>query len=177
MKARALAALAAVLLGCSSAEARLLLRQDEALRLAFPDAKPERRTAYLSEPQAKEAERLGRVRVESRVWTYYVGVSSGGERTYAYFETHTVRTMPETFMAVLDGAGRVRFVELLAFHEPDDYRAPGRWLRQLDGRRLDDQLLVRRGIRNITGASLTAQALTEGVRRILAVHAILHPLK
>lgn len=156
------------------ADARVLLRQDEALRLAFPDAKPERRTAFLSEEQAKEAQRLGRVRVESRVWTYYVARSSSGTETYAYFETHTVRTMPETFMAVLDGAGTLRFVELLAFHEPDDYRPPARWLAQFDGKRLGAELLVRRGIRNIAGASLTSQALTDGVRRILAVHEVLH---
>ena len=160
-----------------AAQARVLLRSDEALRIAFGDVRPERRSATLTAEQRKAAEKLARARIERRDWTYYVATSSAGETTYAYFDTHTVRTMPETFMAVLDGAGRVRFVELLAFHEPDDYRPPGRWLRQFDGRPLDDELLVRRGIRNITGASLTSRALTDGVRRILAVHAVLHGAK
>lgn len=161
----------------SPAGARVLLRQEGALRLAFPDAQPERRTAYLTQEQVERAQDLGRVRVESRVWIYYVARSSAQETTYAYFETHTVRTMPETFMAVLDGAGELRFVELLAFHEPDDYLPSARWLRQFDGRALGGGLMVRRGIRNIAGASLTSQSLTDGVRRILAVHAILHGAK
>jgi len=86
-----------------------------------------------------------------------------------------VRTMPETFMAVLEPSGALRFVELLAFLEPEDYLPRPRWLGQFRGKVLDDELLVRRGIRNITGASLTSQALTDGVRRVLAVHSVLHP--
>ena len=156
-----------------AAQARVLLKQEEALRIAFGEARPERRMATLTEEQRQAAEKLAQARVQQREWTYYVAVSSAGETTYAYFETHVVRTMPETFMAVLDGTGKLRFVELLAFHEPEDYRPPKRWLRRFDGRPLDDDLLVRRGIRNITGASLTSRALTDGVRRILAVHAVL----
>ncbi|MBI4424468.1 MAG: FMN-binding protein [Elusimicrobia bacterium] len=172
MRAAALALAAGAF--APAAQARVLLKQDEALRLAFPGAAPERRTAYLSEEQRKAAERLANARIESRVWTYYVGASSSGARSYAYFDTHTVRTMPETFMAVVDESGRLRFLELLAFHEPDDYLPPARWLRQLDGRALDGSLFVRRAVRNITGASLTSQALTEGARRVLAVHRMLH---
>lgn len=167
------ALLLAALAAAAPAHARVLLRQDEALRLAFPDAMPERRTEYLTEAQAKEAGAEARARVESRVWTYYTARSTSDAETFAYFDTHRVRTMPETVMIVLDENGRVRFVELLAFHEPDDYMPPGRWLRQLDGRALDGDLYVRRGIRNITGASLTSEALTQAVRRVLAIHRLL----
>ncbi|MBI4347269.1 MAG: FMN-binding protein [Elusimicrobia bacterium] len=159
------------------AQARVLLRQDEALKIAFGDVTPERRTAYFTSEQLRRAEQSARVKIESRVWTYYVARSSSGEETFAYFDTHIVRTMPETFMAVVDGAGRLRFVELLAFHEPDDYLPSKRWLRQFDGRPLDGELLVRRAIRNITGASLTSQELTSGVRRVLAVHEMLNGLR
>lgn len=165
-----------LLLCAPPASARLLLTQKQALALAFgPGLAVERRTAYLGPEQVKRARETGRVKVESRVWTYYVGVSSRGVEGYAYFETHQVRTMPETFMAVVEPDGRLRFVEILAFLEPDDYLPGARWLDLFRGRRLDSDLLVRRGIRNITGASLTSQALTEGVRRVLAVHAVLHP--
>lgn len=163
-------------IAASPAAARTLLSQKEALDLAFPRGTAmERRTAYLTEEQVRRAQEAGRVKIDSRLWTYYVGTSTQGVAGYAYFETHTVRTMAETFMAVLEPDGSVRFVELLAFLEPDDYKAGPRWLAQFSGKRLDDELMVRRGIRNITGASLTSQALTDGVRRVLAVHSVLHP--
>ncbi|KAF0124265.1 MAG: FMN-binding domain-containing protein [Elusimicrobia bacterium] len=163
-----------LLLCAPPASALMLLSQKQALALAFPGIAVERRTAYLTPEQVKRAQEAGRVKVAARVWTYYVGISSKGVEGYAYFDTHVVRTMPETFMAVVEPDGRLRFVELLAFLEPDDYLPGARWLDQFAGRRLDADLLVRRGIRNITGATLTAQALTDGVRRVLAVHSVLH---
>jgi len=102
-----------------------------------------------------------------------VGISSSGISGYAYFETHPVRTMTETFMAVLEPDGSVRFVELLAFAEPEDYLPRPRWLGQFAGKSALEELFVGRAIRNATGASLTSQALTDGVRRILAVHSLI----
>lgn len=144
------------------------MSQKDALALAFPGAAPERRTAFLTEEQAAAAEKAARAKLGSRLWTYYVAGS-----TAAYFESHPVRTMDETVMVVLRD-GKVAFVEVLAFAEPPDYMASPRWLRQLEGRGLDDELALRRGLRGITGATLTAEALTRAVRRVLAVHEVIH---
>ena len=166
------------MLAALPAQARLLLSQKQALALAFdPSLMVERKTAYLSEEQAERAQREGQVQIDSRVWTYYVGSSSRGVEGYAYFDTHIVRTMSETFMAVLEPHGEIRFVELLSFLEPPDYEPKPRWLGQFGGKSLSTDLMVRRGIRNITGASLTSQKLTDGMRRILAVHSLLHAEK
>ena len=153
----------------------MLLSQKKALELAFPHGAPERRTAFLSEDQIRAVQSGARSKLESLVWTYYAGAAPGDEGVVAYFETHPVRTMDETFMVVVGPDGRVRFVEMLAFAEPDDFLAPPRWLKQFDGRPLDDELALRRGLRNITGATLTAEAVAQGVRRVLAVHQALHP--
>lgn len=144
------------------------MSQKDALELAFPGAAPERRTAFLTEEQTTAAERAARAKLGSRVWTYYVAGS-----TAAYFESHPVRTMDETLMVVLRD-GKVAFVEVLAFSEPPDYLASPRWLRQFDGRGLDGELMLRRGLRGITGATLTAEAVTRSVRRVLAVHEVIH---
>ncbi len=136
--------------------------------MAFPDARPERRTAFLTEQQAAAAEKSARAKLGSRVWTYYVAGS-----TAAYFESHPVRTMDETVMVVVNG-GKIAFVEVLAFSEPPDYLASPRWLGQLQARALDDDLALRRGLRGITGATLTAEAVVRSARRVLAVHEVIH---
>jgi Na+-translocating ferredoxin:NAD+ oxidoreductase RnfG subunit len=61
-------------------------------------------------------------------------------------------------------------VEILAFDEPPDYLPKRAWLGQFSGKRLDDELSVKRGIRGITGATLSSQAVTDAVRRVLAIH-------
>lgn len=175
---RRLLAAGILLSAVAEGQARLLLSQKEALALAFPPPiAVERTTAYLTEAQASEMEAVARAKIDSRVWTYYVGRSTRGVEGYAYFESHAVRTMNETFMAALGPDGSIRFVELLAFAEPEDYRPGPRWLDQFKNRSLKDDLMVHRSIRNITGASLSSEALATGVRRVLAVHAVLHPQK
>lgn len=150
--------------------ARVLLAQKDALTIAFPGGvAPERRTAFLTDAQAKEAEGLARSKLESRVWTYYVAGS-----TWAYFESHPVRTMNETIMVVVGADAKLRFVEILSFAEPEDYLAPRKWLKQFDGKPLGGELALRRGLRNIAGATLTAEAVARAVRRVLAVHKVIH---
>jgi hypothetical protein len=164
-----LAALAAaLLLGGSAADARVLLTQKDALALAFPAGGQERRTAFLTPEQTAAAEKAARSKLDSAVWTYYVSGS-----TTAYFESHPVRTMNETVMVVLRGR-EVAFVEVLSFSEPEDFLAPKRWLGQFKGRVLDDELALRRGLRGITGATLTSEAVARSVRRVLAVDEVLH---
>lgn len=167
--------LAAAALRPDTASAKVLLSQKEALALAFPEGvKVERRTAYLTDAQLAAAAADARTPVDSKVWTYYVGTSSKGAAGTAYFESHKVRTMNEAFMVVVDPDASVRFIEILSFAEPDEYMAPGKWLDQFRGRRLDDELMLRRGLRNITGASITSDAMTRAVRRVLAVHRVLN---
>jgi hypothetical protein len=171
-----LALLAAPLLLAGPAGARVLLSQKDALALAFPEGTAvERRTAFLTDAQAAAAEIAAGEKIGSRVWTYYVGTSSSGAAGTAYFESHKVRTMNEAFMVVLNPDASVRFIEILSFAEPEEYLAPKKWLAQFQGKSLDDELMLRRGLRNITGASITSDAMTRGVRRVLAVHQVLNP--
>jgi hypothetical protein len=167
---------ALALLAASPAAAKVLLSQKDALALAFPGgAKIERKTAFLSDAQLAAAEKDAGAKIDSKVWTYYVGTSTSGAAGTAYFDSHKVRTMNEAFMVVVNPDATVRFVEILSFAEPDEYLAPKKWLGQFQGKRLDQELMLRRGLRNITGASITSEAVTRGVRRILAVHKILNP--
>lgn len=160
---------AAPIAGAVQAQARVLLSQKDALALAFGNSKPERRTVFLNEQQAKMVEAAARAKLESKIWTYYVSGS-----TTAYFESHPVRTMNETIMVVVGSDERVRFVEILSFAEPDDYIASRPWLRQFMEKPLGEDLALRRGLRNIAGATLTAEAVAKGVRRALAVHRALN---
>lgn len=170
------ALLAAAAAGPAPAAARVLLTQEQALAIAFPaGAKVERRTAFLTDAQADAAAREAGAPVGSKVWTYYVGVSSAGPLGTAYFDAHKVRTMNEALMVVVAPDATVRMVEVLAFAEPDEYMAPRGWLDRFRGRRLDDELMLRRGLRNVTGASITSDVVTRAVRRVLAVHRVLGP--
>ncbi|MCK6553108.1 FMN-binding protein [Candidatus Binatia bacterium] len=154
--------------------AKVFHARDEALALAFPGVDSvERRNFFLTGAQRERIEQLARAPLESDMVTIYVGMRGGEVAGYAIFDTHLVRTLPETFLVVLSPDGAVVGTHLLAFYEPLDYMPGDRWLRQFDGRRLDDDLAIGRGVAAITGSTLTSRAVAGGVRRALALYAVL----
>jgi hypothetical protein len=156
-----------------SARATVLLTVEEALDLVFPSTTVRRETLYLTDYQVRAASELTGAEIASALVTRYVATGSDGAVAgYAYLDTHRVRTLPETLMIVVGVDGAVVRVEVVAFREPVEYMPRDSWYRQYDGEVLDGDLTLERDIRPVTGATLTARATTEAVRRVLAVHRV-----
>ncbi|MGZ5427722.1 MAG: hypothetical protein ACXWFS_01810, partial [Thermoanaerobaculia bacterium] len=83
----------------STSSAKTFLTQEEALRLAFPKgAVVTRKTAFLSEADRAEVVRRSRGAPPSGLVVYYVATLDGKDAGTAYFDTHVVRTLPETIL-------------------------------------------------------------------------------
>lgn len=148
--------------------------QQEALKLAWPGAAFTRREHYLTEPQAKEVRSLSGVELNG-LWTVTYEARTDGKLVgVAFFDVHRVRTLNETAMVAIATEGTVKRVEVVAFREPMDYVAKDAWIRQLDGKRLDADLSLKRAVRPLSGATLTAHALLDASRRSLALHRVLY---
>jgi hypothetical protein len=160
------------MLGAGSVSAEVLLTEAAALARVFPGSAPARRTLYLKSAQVAAVETLAHSRLPSPVVTVFRGRSPGGEDLNAILDTHVVRTMPETVMAVAGPGGDLRMALVLQFGEPPDYLPREGWLRTLEGRPLDDDLWPGRGVRRVSGSTLTVQAISEAVRRCLAIDAL-----
>lgn len=78
------------------------------------------------------------------------------------------KDQPITFLVATDPADRLRDIDILVYREPYGgevaYEA---WRRQFRGKSTDDQLEVGRDIRSISGATISVNAVTLGVRRAL----------
>ncbi len=167
-------ALALVLLGpASPGLAKVFLTQEEALRLAFPGATVERRSVFLTEAEVSEVARLSGGPRPSALAVAYVATKDGRLAGTAYFDTHVVRTLAETLMVAVDPAGRITRIEVLSFSEPEEFMPREHWYAQFPGKALDGELSLKRGIRPVSGATLTARATAEAARRVLALHQVL----
>lgn len=144
------------------------MTRDQALAQAFPGARIERRAFVLTDAQVAALEARARVRAGTRLITAYLGWRGDTLAGTAFFDARTVRTMPGVFMIVIAPDSSIARVDVLAFHEPPEYQPPARWLALLGRRRLDDQLWPERGIRNLSGATLSTRAVTEAMRLALA---------
>lgn len=164
-------ALALVASSFAPARAAVYMTREQAIAQAFPGARIERKAFVLTEAQVQAVQARAKARAGSRLvtaWTAWHGDTLVGT---ALFDSRTVRTMPGVFMVAVRPDTTVGRVDVLAFHEPPDYRPPARWLDTFGRRRLDDRLWPRRDIRNLSGATLSTRAVTETVRLGLALYA------
>lgn len=159
-----------LLLLATTADARVFLTQEQALATAFPTSvKVTRQKFFLTPEQLAAARAESGVDFDDKLIIRY----AGSDGRAAYFDTHRVRTEPETVMVVVNADGSVDRVEILSFNEPTDYFPKRRWLDQLLHRKLDSELALNRAVRPITGASLTGRALVNATRKVLALHHVL----
>jgi hypothetical protein len=80
---------------------------------------------------------------------------------------------PIRYAVALDAQGAVRQIEILEYSESygGEVRLPA-WRKQFVGKRRADQLQINQNIRNISGATLSCGHVTQGVRRLLSIHAL-----
>ena len=158
---------------CAPAGAETLMTEKAALERAFAGVAPERRTIYLTEQQIAAVEKAARSKMPSAIVTVFEARAEGRVTGRAILDTHLVRTMPETLLTVVEPDGRLRMALVLQFGEPPDYLPREGWLKTLEGKALDDDMWPGRGVRRVTGSTLTVQALTEALRRALAIHRLI----
>lgn len=173
---RLLVAIAAVATVARAAHARVFMTQQQALASAFPPGTQVTRQAlFLTAEQRSAARKESGVDFADRMTVRYRGTSGDRVIGYAYFDTHRVRTLPETIMIVVAADAKVDRIEILSFDEPADYQPKQRWIDQFRGRKLDGELSLKRAIRPISGASLSGRAIMNASRKVLALHRAIGP--
>lgn len=157
-----------LVLGLGAVGAQTISR-DEALASAYPGASIRTEQVFLTAAQQKLVAEASGAEAGSAFVVRYLATKDGKVVGRAYVDTHTVRTKKESLLVILGPEGRVKRVEVIAFLEPAEFHAPDAWLRQYTDRALTPDLTLSRAIRPIAGATLTARATNNAVRRVLAI--------
>ncbi len=147
---------------------------EAAQRAAFPDA-----TAFV--PVAVDLSADARTRLaavaqppgarDPRVWR----ATANGKTLGTFFADAVIGKQDYiVYSLALDAAGRVLRLDVLEYRETHGWEIRNeRWRAQFTGKSLADPVEVSRDIANISGATLSCRHVTDGVRRLLALHALL----
>ena len=147
---------------------------EAAQRLAFPEA-----TAFVPVLLALDADTRTRLAAVARppgardpkVWR-----AMAGTRLLGTFYADGVIGKQEVigYALALDPAGRVLRVDVLDYRETHGWEIRNeRWRAQFVGKTAADPVELNRDIANISGATLSCRHVTDGVRRLLALHVLL----
>ena len=167
-----LALSATVLLGrADEGQAKTYLTREEAARLAFGSQATvvEEPRALTPEQRAAIERRLGHPMPES-AFTCYIGRSAEGVVGYGLVLNEMGKHEPITFFVAITPDGRVKDVMILDYRESrgGEVRQKG-FLRQYRGKTSQDPIRLDEDITPISGATISARSISEGVKKALVV--------
>lgn len=150
---------------------QVFLTEPAALKQAFPDADKVEEKIHrftMKERHAIEG-RLGWTLAESSV-TVHEGFKDGRLIGRAMIAEEIGKFKPISFLVKVSPEGRVDRVEILVYREAvgADVRRQ-RFLRQFKGKTARDGLRINRDILNVTGATMSVQAVSAGVKKTLVI--------
>ena len=155
-----------------AAYATRYLTVEEAQRLAVPAATQFVEAHVIFRPSdVATIERRSGQRVQARGQQVWRAQADG--RLLGFFIVDYVigKHLVIDYSVALEPDGRVKGVEVLEYRESYGSEITSHsWLRQFVGKTGRDAVTVDKDIRNISGATLSSQHVTEGVKRILAFY-------
>lgn len=164
----------AALLAAPVVQAVQYLGVEDAQRQAFPQA-----TAFVPVPLPLDADARAKLAAVARppgardpkVWR-----AMAGDRVLGTFFVDAVIGKQDYigYALALDAAGRVLRLDVLEYRETHGWEIRNeRWRAQFAGKSAADPVQLHQDIANISGATLSCRHVTDGVRRLLAIHALL----
>ena len=147
------------------------LTKEEALNIAIPDAQSiQVEEIQLTPEQQKRVQDKVDEPIETDTFIFHVGKHNGQVDGYAYITDKKGRHRPITFIVGLKADCTVQDVAIMIYREPRGYEVKEkRFLRQYRRKSIDDPIEVHRDIKNISGATISAESVSAGVREAVAI--------
>jgi hypothetical protein len=131
---------------------------------------PTGRRKELTEEDRKGLEKKGKIRIEKSSWNFFVAKTGRRVDGYALMDHEVGKTEPITVLTALNPEGKVREVEILVYREPVGSEVHEEvFLRQFKHKTGTDPIRVGDDIRNISGATMSARAVSRAVKRALVL--------
>ena len=158
------------ILAPASAFAVDYLSADQAAKLMFPDAdRFETREVKLDAQQMQQLDAQG-VRSRPAQWSVRVAQRGGSALGYVVIDEVIGKFELITYAVAMGLDGAVKQVEVLSYRESHGHeiRLPA-WRKQFVGKTSASPLHVGEDIANISGATLSCNHVSEGVKRVVSV--------
>jgi Na+-translocating ferredoxin:NAD+ oxidoreductase RnfG subunit len=170
-----LAILLSTILAPAIARAEHYLDAAGAAKALFPEADSfADATAALDGPQADAVKARSGMRVRQKKITGLKALKGGAVIGWTYVDDVIGKHEFITYAAGIDALGAVRGVEIMDYRETwGGAVREASWRKQFKGRTLADPVKLEKDIKNVSGATLSCRNVTDGVRRLLATHAVL----
>ena len=148
------------------------LTKKQALKRAFADADEIiKERFWLDNGERKKISELTGYKIKDKLLVFYVGKKGGKATAYMIIDHYIGKTLPISFMVVLNTDGTVRDVAIMVYREPQGMEVRFRFfLKQFFGKNAFSSF---NDINSITGATISAQSIKKGVKKAAAAFYVL----
>jgi H+/Na+-translocating ferredoxin:NAD+ oxidoreductase subunit G len=158
----------------ASAQEGIFLREEEAPKAVFPEGTSFDRKVIRSTEELKEKIRQRMGKTKTSVWedSYVTFIAKKGETIlgYAVIVEEIGKHRPITFIVGVGNDRKIKDAALMVYREAYGGEVRDRrFLQQYKGKELKDPLLPYRDIQNISGATLSVEAIGRGSKKALAL--------
>ncbi len=166
---------ASALVAIAPAYAGQYATADEAARRAFPEATSFKESVFqLSADELRAVTAATGLPAKPVLWRALIAMNAEKPIGLVVLDGVIGKFELIDYAVGIGGDGKIRHVEILAYRESHGYevRLPG-WRKQFVGKNKADKLRVSEDISSISGATMSATHITDGVRRIVSTVDIL----
>jgi len=158
----------------ASAQEGIFLKEEEAPKAVFPEATSFLRKVIPSTPELKEKIKQLMGKTPTSIWedSYITFVAKKDETIlgYAVIVEEIGKHRPITFIVGVGTDHKIKDAALMVYREAYGGEVRDRrFLQQYKGKQLKDPLLPYRDIQNISGATMSVEAIGRGSKKALAL--------
>ena len=122
----------------------------------------------MEDSQKKTIEKKIGSGLPKKTWNFYIAKSGSKIDGYALIDNEVGKVELITFMTAINPDGTIKAVEILVYRESHGAEVhQKKFTKQFIGKNTHDPIRLGQGIQNISGATLSARAVSLGVKRDL----------
>ena len=129
----------------------------------------EKKSLILTKADVSAIQKNAKTKLGSKIVRYY-NVKDGEETVgHALLLQQRIRTKKAAILYMVDANNTMIGIEIVAFHEPSEYKPNDEWKKVFEGKTKEDELTAGKDIATISGATLSARAIADASRLALAI--------
>ena len=129
----------------------------------------EKKSIILTKEEAKAIQEKAKAKLNSKIVRLFKVSEADKTVGYGVVLKRKVRTKNTAVLYIIDSNQTIKSIEILSFKEPLEYKPNDSWKEVFEGKNSNDMLISGKDIPTISGATMSARAITDMSRIALAI--------
>lgn len=129
----------------------------------------EQKTIILNEKQVQQLSKSSQQTIDTKLYRVYIAKNGSSTIGYGVLLNKKVRTKTAIALYLIDMKSSIKSIEIVAFNEPIEYLPTKTWLDGFANKNGTNALHLNQDVPTVSGATLSAHAITDGSRLALSI--------